>query len=249
MNLISGNRETSSRPPAFSLFLPGSCPNTRDRRTVIDRSGNVVGIVYSKLDAIKAANVTGDIPQNVNFAIQSSIMTSLLDSYAIDYQVGALDREKSTAEIVSAALPAIFVIECMIDKSATASTMPLPPSPTERSPSPGSQDAPREEQGLHVVRAFYDALGRADGVNASKLVIPEKRLKGAFAASEISNFYSSLREPLRLLEIKPSDTNVVDVRYQYESADRRACQGRAVVNLTLRGNELLIEAIRALDRC
>jgi hypothetical protein len=33
MNLISGYGETSSRPPAFSLFLPGSCPNTRDRRT------------------------------------------------------------------------------------------------------------------------------------------------------------------------------------------------------------------------
>src|SRR5712671_3618262 len=32
MNLISGNGETSSRLPAFSLFLPGSCPNNRDRR-------------------------------------------------------------------------------------------------------------------------------------------------------------------------------------------------------------------------
>ena len=32
MNLISGKRETSSRLPAFSLFLPGSCPNYRDRR-------------------------------------------------------------------------------------------------------------------------------------------------------------------------------------------------------------------------
>ena len=32
MNLISGKGETSSRPPAFSLFLPGSCPNYRDRR-------------------------------------------------------------------------------------------------------------------------------------------------------------------------------------------------------------------------
>jgi hypothetical protein len=32
MNLISGNRQTSSRLPAFSLFLPGSCPNNRDRR-------------------------------------------------------------------------------------------------------------------------------------------------------------------------------------------------------------------------
>ena len=32
MNLISGNDQTSSRLPAFSLFLPGSCPNNRDRR-------------------------------------------------------------------------------------------------------------------------------------------------------------------------------------------------------------------------
>ena len=34
MKLISGNGETSSRLPAFSLFLPGTCPNNRDRRTV-----------------------------------------------------------------------------------------------------------------------------------------------------------------------------------------------------------------------
>src|ERR1700756_3397322 len=34
MNLISGKGETSSRLPAFSLFLPGSCPNYRDRRTL-----------------------------------------------------------------------------------------------------------------------------------------------------------------------------------------------------------------------
>src|SRR5271169_5135436 len=31
-DLISGNGETSSRLPPFSLFLPGSCPNNRDRR-------------------------------------------------------------------------------------------------------------------------------------------------------------------------------------------------------------------------
>jgi hypothetical protein len=33
MNLISGNGETNSRLPTFSLFLPGSCPNNRDHRT------------------------------------------------------------------------------------------------------------------------------------------------------------------------------------------------------------------------
>jgi hypothetical protein len=35
MNLISGKGETTSRLPAFSLFLPGTCPNTRDRRKLL----------------------------------------------------------------------------------------------------------------------------------------------------------------------------------------------------------------------
>jgi len=38
MNLISGSSETSSRLPIFSLFLPGSCPNNRDRRTAMVRN-------------------------------------------------------------------------------------------------------------------------------------------------------------------------------------------------------------------
>jgi hypothetical protein len=33
-NLISGNDESSSRLPDFSLFLPGSCPNNRNRRNL-----------------------------------------------------------------------------------------------------------------------------------------------------------------------------------------------------------------------
>src|ERR1700736_1051396 len=39
MNLISGKGETSSRLPAFSLFLPGSCPTYRDRRNVLIERG------------------------------------------------------------------------------------------------------------------------------------------------------------------------------------------------------------------
>src|ERR1700747_2619832 len=37
MNLSSGKGEPRSRLPAFSLFLPGSCPNYRDRRTLLPR--------------------------------------------------------------------------------------------------------------------------------------------------------------------------------------------------------------------
>jgi hypothetical protein len=42
MNLISGSGETSSRIPIFSLFLPGSCPNNRDRRTQLTSSAFVL---------------------------------------------------------------------------------------------------------------------------------------------------------------------------------------------------------------
>jgi hypothetical protein len=34
-----GKGETSSRLPAFSLFLPGTCPNTRDRRRISPADG------------------------------------------------------------------------------------------------------------------------------------------------------------------------------------------------------------------
>ena len=37
---------------------------------VLDSAGNVVGVVVSKLNALKVARVTGDIPQNVNFRRQ-----------------------------------------------------------------------------------------------------------------------------------------------------------------------------------
>ena len=46
MNLVSGDGETSSRLPAFSLFLPGSCPNNRNRRSTViakEDTGEVYG--------------------------------------------------------------------------------------------------------------------------------------------------------------------------------------------------------------
>jgi hypothetical protein len=49
MNLISGNLETSSRLPAFSLFLPGSCPNTRDRRRASLKLSGVLAAVGTLL--------------------------------------------------------------------------------------------------------------------------------------------------------------------------------------------------------
>jgi S1-C subfamily serine protease len=50
---------------------------------VIDQNGNILGVIVSKLNAMKFAKVTNDIPQNVNFSIKSSIATNFLESNGI----------------------------------------------------------------------------------------------------------------------------------------------------------------------
>lgn len=45
---------------------------------VLDRYGNVVGIVTAKLDALTVARITNDIPENVGFAIKESVVQRFL---------------------------------------------------------------------------------------------------------------------------------------------------------------------------
>src|SRR5947207_8427393 len=53
MNLISGNDQTSSRLPIFSLLLPESCPNNRDRRTIPVREKRVSKPLYARLCTVQ----------------------------------------------------------------------------------------------------------------------------------------------------------------------------------------------------
>ena len=46
----------------------------------MDARGNVVGIVAAKLDASAALAATGQLPENVNYAVKSSLLLSFLES-------------------------------------------------------------------------------------------------------------------------------------------------------------------------
>jgi S1-C subfamily serine protease len=47
---------------------------------LMDQAGNVVGIVTSKLNVVRALEKTGDLPQNVNFAIKASVARIFLEA-------------------------------------------------------------------------------------------------------------------------------------------------------------------------
>lgn len=71
---------------------------------LLDLSGNVVGVVSAKLNAIKMAVQSGDLPQNVNFAIKANALASFLESNKVPFETGALTATPmQTADIADKA--------------------------------------------------------------------------------------------------------------------------------------------------
>jgi S1-C subfamily serine protease len=79
---------------------------------LFDSSGHVIGVVVAKLDAVKIAQATGDIPQNVNFAVQWSAVRAFLDEAGVPYQKEVSQHATPTRNIAAAAARVAVTIEC-----------------------------------------------------------------------------------------------------------------------------------------
>lgn len=81
---------------------------------VLDKQGNVIGVVSMKLDDVKTALATGSIPQNVNFAVNGQTVKAFLDTNKVPYKPGGgfFSREKSNADIAEEASKWSVLVEC-----------------------------------------------------------------------------------------------------------------------------------------
>lgn len=80
-----------------------------------DMSGNVVGIVSSKLNAMKIAGQTGDLPQNINFAIKADLARRYLESNAVRFETAAATQTLSVADVGERIKRVTVFIECRLD--------------------------------------------------------------------------------------------------------------------------------------
>ncbi|MCW2236838.1 trypsin-like peptidase domain-containing protein [Azospirillum canadense] len=79
---------------------------------LLDLSGNTVGVVVSTLSALAVVKATGSIPQNVNFAVKSSVAREFLDSKGIDYLTAASTAKLDPADVGEIGSKAAVMVEC-----------------------------------------------------------------------------------------------------------------------------------------
>ena len=69
-------------------------------------------MVVGELDSLVIATLTGDIPQNVNFAINATEARKFLDFYGIPYRTALSEQALKAADIAASARSFTVLVEC-----------------------------------------------------------------------------------------------------------------------------------------
>jgi len=155
---------------------------------LLDSGGNLIGVITAKLDALAIAKRTGDVPQNVNFAVKADVVEAFLQAHKIPYDVAVTDTQLAVADVAEVAKQASVRIECTPSGAAPAGRpqaaravpqvepeqAPAPPEITSRA-APVQSDAAQDEMlqqiELTAVRTPYPgtapAMRELDIVNRS----------------------------------------------------------------------------------
>ncbi len=114
LNVTTGNISSLSGIRGDTRLLQITAPVQAGNSggPLLDAGGNVIGVVVSKLDAEWVAKVAGDVPQNVNFAINANTLASFLDANGIDYKSAPLGAKLPTQEVARRAQAFTVSVEC-----------------------------------------------------------------------------------------------------------------------------------------
>jgi formylglycine-generating enzyme required for sulfatase activity len=122
--LVSGLRGLRESAGEFQITAPVQPGNSGG--PVLDSSGQVIGVVVAKLDTVRAAVATGDIPQNINFAVTSEMLNAFLNKNKIDVEYSSVNKSLNTASIAKLAKSFTHQIECFGKLQLTKESKTVP---------------------------------------------------------------------------------------------------------------------------
>jgi TPR repeat protein len=121
VSALAGLRDDSRYLQISAPVQPGNSGGP-----LLDASGHLVGIVTAKRDAARVAKFTGDIPQNVNFALKAEVVKTFLHSKGIGYQKVSSEQQLSPADIGDLGSPFTVHITCEQTKPPSVASVAPP---------------------------------------------------------------------------------------------------------------------------
>jgi hypothetical protein len=108
---VNGLRGLGDNPNQFQISAEVQPGNSGG--PLVDMQGNLVGVVVSKLNAQAVSRRTGDIAQNVNFAIQGNAALAFARRAGIDARVAQSNgADRTTADVGEAVHRSTLFIRC-----------------------------------------------------------------------------------------------------------------------------------------
>jgi hypothetical protein len=83
---------------------------------LVDASGSVVGIVTSKLSPLWTVKNIGDLPQNVNFGLKSSVIRDFLKSRGVEYRTSGRAAPIPITDLPAKVTDAVFPLQCTVTR-------------------------------------------------------------------------------------------------------------------------------------
>lgn len=109
VSALGGLRDNQAQFQISAPVQPGNSGGP-----LLDLAGNVMGVVVSKLNAQRIAQSTGDIPQNVNFAVKGTEAVEFLRANGVQPRMApAGTPPRSAAEVGEVAHPSTVFLRCM----------------------------------------------------------------------------------------------------------------------------------------
>jgi len=72
----------------------------------------VVGVIVAKLNALRVAQLTGDAPQNIAFAIRADVLSGFLARSQTAYRVASTAEQLDTVELTKRARNYTVLVVC-----------------------------------------------------------------------------------------------------------------------------------------
>ena len=109
VSAMTGLGNNSNQIQITAPIQPGSSGSP-----VLNKKGEVVGVVSMKLSDSVMIKATGQIGQNVNFAVSGQTLRTFLDANQVSYTSGSgfFSREKNTADLAEDARKWTLLVEC-----------------------------------------------------------------------------------------------------------------------------------------